>query len=221
MHRRSLKDPFDMSRPVPNDVLERIAKVAQNGSVIGTAGEPNEVAALRGLSVEAMLIEMRTERTYKESVDLFRIGHREVNANPDGIGFSGPVFEAMHLTGVFSREAALNRDSTAYVEGEKMVLEGMRTAMAHIWQVTGGNTRADQIRAGQDWVRLNLAATAEGVGVQPLSQALQEYPEMDALYATVHETLAPNGGTVQMWARLGYGPDVPPSPRWQLEDKIA
>ena len=30
-------------------------------------------------------IEIETPRTYKESVDLFRIGRAEVDANPDGI----------------------------------------------------------------------------------------------------------------------------------------
>jgi hypothetical protein len=56
--------------------------------------------------------------------------------------------------------------------------------------------------------------------MQPLSQALQEFPEMAELYAQVHDRLAPGGGTVQMWARLGYGPAVPPSPRWPLDAKI-
>ena len=93
--------------------------------------------------------------------------------------------------------------------------------MGYVWQVTEGNTRVDHIAAGRDWVRINLAATALGVGTQPLSQALQEYPEMDAPYRDVHARLAPGGGTVQMWARLGYGPDVGPAPRWPLEEKIA
>jgi hypothetical protein len=31
----------------------------------------------------------------QESVEVFRIGRREVNANPDGIEFMGPMFEAM------------------------------------------------------------------------------------------------------------------------------
>jgi hypothetical protein len=96
----------------------------------------------------------------------------------------------------------------------------MQSAMAHLWQVTPGNSRIEQIRAGQDWVRINLAATALGLGLQPLSQALQEFPEMAALHAHIHGRLAPSGGTVQMWARVGYGPQVAPSPRWPLEEKI-
>lgn len=43
-------------------------------------------------------------RTFQESIDLFRIGHREVDANPDGIDFTGPLFEApQHRGPVHSR----------------------------------------------------------------------------------------------------------------------
>ena len=73
----------------------------------------------------------------------------------------------------------------------------------------------------QDWVRINLAATAAGVATQPMSQALQEYPEMKALYERIHATLAPEGGTVQMLGRLGYAEAVPASPRWPLQAKTA
>ena len=69
-------------------------------------------------------------------------------------------------------------------------------------------------------MRINLTGTALGSGMQPLSQALQEFPEMAPLYDRVHRMLAPEGGTVQMWARLGYGPTVGPSPRWPLDAKI-
>ena len=43
---------------------------------------------------------------------------------------------------------------------------------------------------------------------------------MAELYAEIHGRLAPEGETVQMLARAGYGPDVPPSPRWPVESKI-
>jgi hypothetical protein len=39
-------------------------------------------------------------------------------------------------------------------------------------------------------------------------------------YAQVHERLARDGGTVQMLARIGYGPVVGRSPRWPLESRI-
>ena len=43
---------------------------------------------------------------------------------------------------------------------------------------------------------------------------------MAAHYAQAHEMLAPEGGTVQMLARLGYGKTVGPSPRWPLETRL-
>jgi hypothetical protein len=218
--RRTLKEPFDMTRPVDRAKLDTVLAAARAGSVVGGTVDAAEVAALRSLSHEALRIEIDTPHTYKESVDLFRIGSREIEANPDGIDFSGPMFEAMALTGTFTREAALDKSSMAFREGEKAVFANTDTAMGHLWQVTAGISRADQIEAGRDWMRLNLAATALGLGVQPLSQALQEYPEMAGPHAAVHQMLAPEGGTVQMFARVGYGPSVPASPRWTVETRI-
>ncbi|MBT8460048.1 MAG: twin-arginine translocation pathway signal protein [Boseongicola sp.] len=219
MERRSLKETFDTTRTVPDDALADFVTVARATDAQAT-NLATQVADLRQLTREALIIEIETPHTYKESVDLFRIGHKEVNTNPDGIDFSGPVFEAMHLTRTFTRSAALDASSVAFREGVKAVLANADTAMAHLWQVTAQNTRVDQIAAGRDWMRLHLAATRRGLGVQPLSQALQEYPEMTDLYAQVHQKLAPGGGTVQMLARLGYGPEVSQSPRWPLEAKI-
>ena len=175
------------------------------------------MADWRALTREALLIEIETPITFKESVDLFRIGRNEVDANPDGIDFSGPMFEVMGATGLFTRQLALDTTSRAHKAGIDAVLANAETAMGHVWLVSQGNSRPDQLATGADWLRVNLAATAAGVAFQPLSQALQEYPEMAGLYRELHAKLAPDGGTVQMLARIGYGPAVNQSPRWPLE----
>lgn len=220
LERRSLKDPYDLQRPVADDSLSRITSASSSGMRVGADNSEDSVATLRKLTHEALEIEIDTPRTFKESVDLFRIGKAEIEANPDGIDFSGPFFETLHFVGAMSREAALDPSSTAFAEGKKAVFAQTDTAMAHLWLVSPGNNREDQIDAGSDWVRINLAATAEGIGIQPLSQALQEYPEMTVHYEQVHKLLASEGGTVQMLARLGYAAPVPPSPRWPLAAKI-
>lgn len=220
MARRSNKEAFDMTRAVPDAALKAVLASARHGGKLGGTNSLDEVADWRDLSAEAMQIEIDTPHTYKESVDLFRIGKAEINANPDGIDFSGPMFETLSLVGQFDRELALDRSSSAFRQGEEVVIGNIRAAMAHAWMVTPGNTRSDQIAAGRDWLRANLAATAQGLGFHPLSQALQEYPEMAALYRDVHARLAPDGGTVQMLVRLGYGPELPVSPRWPLEAKL-
>ncbi|GAA6209470.1 nitroreductase family protein [Cognatishimia sp. WU-CL00825] len=220
LHRRSLKEPFDTSRSVPAQSLASLGAAVTAGTTFGGSILPQDIADLRQLSHEALRIEIETPQTYQESVDLFRIGHREVDANPDGIDFTGPLFETLRLTGLFDRDSALDTSSAAYQAGMDAVYANTDTAMGHLWLVTSDNTRRDQIKAGADWVRVNLAATSLGLGIQPLSQPLQEYPEMAKLYAKIHDQLAPEGGTVQMFARIGYGPTVSPSPRWPLEEKI-
>ncbi len=221
MTRRSNKEPFDTSRVVRPETLVQLTNSTGEGVQLGGSVEAQDVAELRDLTHTALQIEVETPNTYQESVDLFRIGHREVNANPDGIDFSGPLFESLHLTGMFTRETATDTSSTAYKAGLDAVFANTDTAMGHLWLITETNTREDQIIAGQNWVRVNLATTALGLGLQPLSQVLQEYPEMDTEYQTIHNRLAPNGGTVQMLGRIGYGPQVAPSPRWPLEAKLA
>jgi hypothetical protein len=79
----------------------------------------------------------------------------------------------------------------------------------------------DQLRAGQAWVRANLEATRQNLGFHPISQALQEYKEMQGEYAKLHTLLgAKTGQCVQMLARLGHGQEIGKTPRWPLASKL-
>jgi len=95
MSRHSLKEPYDTRREVSMNILETSIKASVHGSVVNGSNEKNKVDALRKLTEEALMREIETPRTYKESVDLFRIGKNEIEANPDGIDFSGRAFELM------------------------------------------------------------------------------------------------------------------------------
>lgn len=215
--RRSNKEPYDLARTVPVDVLAKVLSAVPGA---GGSVDADHISDLRALTHEALRIEIETPHTYRESVDLFRIGRHEVDANPDGIDFTGPLFEGMHLAGLFTRESTLDVTSLAYKAGLEAVFANTDSAMGHIWLVSKDNGRLDQLATGANWLRLNLACTAAGLATQPLSQTLQEYPEMAGLYADIHARIAPEGGTVQMLARIGYGPEIGPSPRWPLDAKV-
>jgi hypothetical protein len=220
LDRRSNKEPFDTTRPVPPDAIAQLATSLRSGGLFGGSVAEGDVSAMRAITRQALQIEIDTPRTYRESVDLFRIGRNEIDANPDGIDFGGPLFETLGAFGLFSRDGALDTDSSTFKAGLDAVMANVDTAMGHVWLVSAGNTRAEQLAVGADWLRINLAATALGLGFQPLSQGLQEYPEMANVYAALHAQLAPSGGTVQMLSRIGYGITVAQSPRWPLESKI-
>ena len=76
------------------------------------------------------------------------------------------------------------------------------------------NTRHDQIAIGC----VTALMTSLGLGTHPMSQALQEYPEVSK-YDQVHQMLAKDAETVQMLARVGYGSNAIATPRWALETR--
>ena len=212
-HRRSCKEPFDM-RPLRTEDIPTLASLAD------IVTDEAEVAAIRDLTWAAWQVEARTPRTHRESVDLMRIGRSEIEANPDGIDLGGPFLEALSVVGLLSREGQADPDSFETAETFRIYEEMLMATPAFAVQTTASNSRTDQIGAGRRWLRLNLATTALGLSLHPVSQTLQEYAEMRPHYDRAHELLAEPGHTVQMLGRLGYGPTVPPSPRWPLEAKI-
>lgn len=213
LNRRSCKAPFS-DTPVP---LPEAAALAPLATIIT---EPTQVADLRALTWEAWMIEAETPRTFRESVELMRFGRAEINASPDGIDLGGPFLEGLMLAGVLTREAQMDPASSAFRQGIAIYRAMLAATPAYAAVTTPGNTRTDQIAAGRRWMRLNLTTTARGLALHPVSQALQEYPEMAGPYARAHAMLAAPGETVQMLGRLGYGPTVPRTPRWPLETRL-
>ncbi|MNC64999.1 hypothetical protein D3C75_1152440 [compost metagenome] len=69
--------------------------------------------------------------------------------------------------------------------------------------------------------RLILTAHSLGLAMQPLSQAIEEYPEMNGIYSDIHRSYAPGGGTIQMLVRLGTPlTEVPLSMRRDVQELI-
>ena len=68
-------------------------------------------------------------------------------------------------------------------------------------------------------MRVQLAATALGLRMHALSQALQEYPDQIKNYNVIHQFLAGQIGsdTMQMWTRLSLAQASAPSPRRGLQ----
>jgi nitroreductase len=223
LKRRSNKLPFDTQRPVEENQLRLLAGTDRSSSLrLGFNGQAELRDQLRELTWQAHLTEVTTPRTLMESIRLMRIGASEINQHRDGISLSGPMIEFGKLAGIVTRESLADPKSSGFAQGLKMYEAITNTAMGHVWIVTrgdqAGNRRVDQLEAGRRYVRLNLQATAMGIAMHPLSQALQEFPEMAPLHTRLRELLrlAPDE-TVQMLVRVGYGPEAPPKPRRPVE----
>jgi hypothetical protein len=97
------------------------------------------------------------------------------------------------------------------------------TGSGYFWIALRDNSRTAQLNSGRAYVRAHLQATAAGVDMHPLSQALQEFAEVRPQFDALHALLGFGGntGTVQMLARVGYGIDKnSPSPRRELGQLI-
>lgn len=219
--RRSDKQPFQADRLVEELVL---LKLAQHGSPAAQAGTSNEAAivrALRRYTWDAWMTELNTQRTWQESVDLMRIGKSEIEANPDGISIGGPFLEVLAMAGQLSREQIARPGTAAYASSIERYRAIMGSGMAYAWITTEGNSRMDQLEAGRVYVRMNLQAAQQRLAFHPVSQSLQEFPEMAKVFSDVHATLGAKDGTrVQMLVRLGYASPAARTPRWPLSTRL-
>lgn len=219
--RRSTKQPFDTARPVPPAAVARLATAGGPLAAVSTVTDAAVVAAVRDLTWQAWGVEARTKRTHMESVELMRIGRCEIEANPDGISLGGPLLEGLSLVGQMSREQLADTGSAAFRQGEAMYRAMLAATPAYLTVVSPDRGRAAELAAGRAYVRANLEATRLGLSMHPVSQALQEFPEMAEARKQMEDRLgAPPAGRLHMLARLGYGPKSGPSPRWAAATRI-
>ncbi|MEM7494147.1 MAG: nitroreductase family protein [Pseudomonadota bacterium] len=210
--RRSNKGVYE-DRDVETEKLTALAKM---GSMFGqtskTIGNDDRARDLVELTFDAHVREVTTDAANMESVDLMRLGAKEVAANPDGIELEGPMITAGKWLGMINRESLADPTSSAFKQGVDMYEAMARSARAFGWISNINESRSDQISAGRAYARMNLEATRLGLGVHPWSQSLQEYREMADLYERVHDLIG-EGERVQMLYRIGYAKDVMATPR--------
>ncbi len=213
--RHTNRNLYGTTPPTPR----QLALVGQRDAM--ASAEPALIAKVRALAVRAMTTETITHRTYMESVNVMRIGAAEMDATPDGLPIGGPLVEGLHAIGLLDQAQLADVSSASFKMGLKQVQDSCGSVPAVVWIATPGNSRAEQIEAGRRYVRAQLRATMLGLWMHPLSQALQEYPEMAEDYARVHAMFGLTGGQrLQMLARVGTAAPVLPAPRWPLDHHL-
>lgn len=222
--RRTNREAY-LAREPEVAALQAVAASVQPHAVrvgfVGTA-QAEALQQHRRIAMEAWRIELVTPRTVMESIKVLRVGPEEIAQHRDGISLNDPMVRALAAVGLFDRSQAPAPDDTSTTTQIRDFNANIAATPAFFWLVTEGNDRVTQINAGRAYVRAQLAATAAGLSMHPLSQALQEYPEQAVPYTEIHQLLeapAPRF-TVQMWTRLGYAPAIEPSPRRGLDAHI-
>jgi hypothetical protein len=222
--RHTNRQPYEPRVPT-TEALQAIGDSVQSYPVrIGFVTQADSaITTHRQIAQDAWAVEMTTPRTLLESYQVLRIGPKEIAEHRDGISLNSPFVRTLTALGLFDRSQASAPDSQA-IRGQIKDFNALIAATpAFFWLVSERNDRTTQLLAGRAYVRAQLAATAQGLHMHPLQQALQEYPEQQPHHTAIHRLLEATGPgqTVQMWARLGHGPAVGPAPRRGLQAHVA
>ncbi len=225
LHRHTNREAYDMSKAIPVEAIQAIADSVQSYPIrFGFVGldQPDQIKKHRAIAAEAWRIELTTPAKILETYKVLRVGAGEIAKYRDGISINDPFLSLIVRLGLFDRSKVPKPDDSATVDQIERFNKNLESTPGFLWMITEGNDRTSQVNAGRAYVRAQLAGTAVGTSMQPLQQALQEYPEQQSPYTQIHNLLnAPSPRyTVQMWARLGYGPSIEPAPRRGLEAQI-
>lgn len=221
--RHTRKTAYDNQRALPGTLAAAWTATAQAfGLRAGLVNGEAAMAPIRQVTREAFEIETTTAKTWLESARLIRIGPDAIAKHRDGISLNDPFVRLVHSVGVFDPMKVPAPGSSDF----KRVMDRwvpFESGSGYWWLAGADNARATQVATGRAYVRQHLQATAAGADMHPLSQALQEFPEMRGPYAAVHKLLGvdPGRGAVQMLARVGFATRPSgPTPRRDLASMV-
>lgn len=167
---------------------------------------------------EAMQIEVGDKGRDFETIEMFRFNEDEVKQHRDGFGLSQAGLSGVKkfiVENFMLSRGSVENDPTAFGEqAVTMTQKAAASTASFAWITTPGNSRLDQVKVGRDYCRINLKTTAMGLAQHPMSQVLQEYPQMLPLQAKFKKTFGiDEADTVQMLFRLGRAEATPHGPR--------
>jgi len=161
---------------------------------------------LGNYAIEGAKIESGIHRINEESAKIFQANEYQKNKyrygfSIEGQGTTGIMKHVMQ--GLITLFPSMNNEKASANLYVKSTQTAVDNTPAYAMIITKDNSRTEQVKSGMLYSRLVLTAHSLGLVMQPPSQVLEEYPEMNEQYTKIHEDYAPNGGTIQMFFRVG------------------
>jgi hypothetical protein len=175
-------------------------------------------ARLTAICTDAMAVEVQAPARNIETARWFRFKRREIDEKRDGFGLAqtgrGRIARWFAEHFILDRASAAKPDGAFATGAIDMTRDQAGSAAAFGVLSTAGNSRRAQVIAGRAYARIALSATSLGLAMQPLSQTLEEYPEMAATKTRFEREVGlASGHTVQMLFRLGRAEPTEHTPR--------
>lgn len=208
MSRRTNRRAFE-PRPVPRTLLSLLTEsVRRYGVWARVVTEQREKHAIADLVADGDRRQADDPEFRRELSEWIRSNHSRAG---DGIpGYSQGIGDLASLAGPWIIRTFDWGDGRA--ASDRQLAEG---SPALLVLGTDDDTPEAWVRMGEALARLLLLATAHGLSASFLNQPI-EIPELRQKLADALGV----AGKPQMVLRLGYGPEVPPTPRRDLEDVL-
>jgi hypothetical protein len=175
------------------------------------------------IAMEAAEIEGNTSRVMKETEDIFRSNEYQKNKYRYGFSVEGQGTKGIMkhlLQAVVTLFPSMNSGKAQTDNFINSTRTSIENTPAYLLLTTKDNNRQSQVEAGMLYSSYILKAHSLGLAMQPLSQALEEYTEMNTVYEKIHLQYGA-GNTIQMLLRVGYPEQsVPLSMRQDVESLL-
>ncbi|NJJ40062.1 Acg family FMN-binding oxidoreductase [Paenibacillus apii] len=190
----------------PAQIRKLSATDTEQDLILSFLNGHKDIEKFGAYGMEGTEIETGLRRMNDESARIFRSNEYQKNKYRFGFSFEGQGttgWKKHLLQGLITLIPSLNNEEAA----AKLAVQTARTAASHTpayaLVLSKDNSRTSQVKAGMLYSRLILAAHEEGLVMQPLSQVLEEYPEMREAFGRIHREYASPGETIQFLIRLG------------------
>ncbi|MGV8874496.1 MAG: Acg family FMN-binding oxidoreductase [Rhodococcus sp. (in: high G+C Gram-positive bacteria)] len=198
--------PYEDTPLTTAQIVELTDSAPESGATIQMFTDAENKATLTELAVIGTLIESGYAPATDESTALFHPNEGSKNDARSGFAVEGQGtsgFMKYFLQGLITIMPSINDDAATAKNAISSTDEAVTHTPAYALVSTASNSRTEQVQAGMVYAELSLRARTLGLVMQPLSQVLQEYPDMAEPYEAIHDKFASQGQTIQMMVRIG------------------
>lgn len=215
---------YQSTKLIPEQVKQLENINSDTNMFIKIFQDKENIDKLGSYAMKGATIEAGVNRIMQESENIFRANEHQKNKYRYGFSVEGQGTSGImrHLIqGLVTLFPSMNSGKAS----SELFIKSTRTSVdntpAYAMIITSDNSRTSQVKSGMLYSRMILAAHRMGLAMQPLSQVLEEYPEMKESYSSIHHDYASGGGTIQMLVRLGKPTkEVPQSMRRDVMELI-